>query len=403
MVTRGVVPIAPGAGGAELVAYRLAGALVEAGEHVEMVSDADEAARAALPQIQFHPLESRALRLVRRLPGGFGRWLLEHLVGNVTAAREARRLLGDTNFDLVHVHGALAAILIGRKAHAPLVYTEHDATPWMCRYRRWWERAIRKVVHRVVNVTAFGRADHVATVFDSLRAEIVERYRIPKERVTTIVNGTDVDLFNPHRPGVSLVRETFGFERYVLFVGRLTPRKAPDVLLRAVAEVPEVKCAFVGDGPMRRRLERLARELGVEDRVVFVGAVTPAELGRVYADADFTVLPSVSEGMPLAVIESMACGTPVLTSNVAGATSLIDDWETGFLLKPGDLGQLSMAIRFLWGDGDLRRRMGERAREKAIREFVWPGVAEQYRDLYANVVRRRVEVPIASSVPSLLA
>jgi glycosyltransferase involved in cell wall biosynthesis len=407
MVTRGVVPISPRAGGAELVAYQLAKAMGRSAHEVVLVSDVTHPEFFAAPRVSFRPVGSRALPLVQKLPAGFFRWIVEHLLGNLCAARAAKRILSvDPDFDLVHVHGPLAALLICRFANVPVVYTEHDATPWICRYRHWWERPIRKLIYRAVNVRALERADHVATVFDSLREELVGRYGIPAERVTTIANGTDVDVFNPYRPGISPVRELHGFDRYILFVGRLTSRKAPDLLLRALVDTPGVNCAFVGDGPMRRKLEQLAGELALADRVAFLGNVAPTELGRVYADADFTVLPSVSEGMPLTVIESMACGTPVLTTRVAGATHLIDDWETGFLVKPDDLGQLEMAIRFLWGDAELREEMGRKARQKAIRDYVWPGVARQYLALYGSMLRGGLDArthEVVEGVPSLQA
>jgi teichuronic acid biosynthesis glycosyltransferase TuaC len=402
MVTRGVVSIQPGAGGAELVALQLAQELVRTGHEVTLVSDVFESVE--LPRrLRVRTLDSRVLRVVHRLPGGFFRWLAEHFVGNLTAARAARRLLADGGFDCVHAHGALSALLIARRSRVPVVYTEHDATPWLCRYRRWWERGIRKVVYRLVNVTAWRRVDHAVAVFDSLRSSMVVRHDVPEERVTTVVNGTDVDVFNPHRAGLSIVRDEVGFERYALFVGRLTPRKAPDILLRALVDTPDICCAFAGDGPMRSKLEELATSLGLADRVAFLGNVAPTDLGRVYADADFTVLPSVSEGMPLAVIESMACGTPVLTTRLAGTETLIDDWETGFLVKPDDLGQLEMALRFLWGDADLRARMGRNARAKAIRDFVWPQVASQYLDLYSRLRLAAPVVEPVEAIPSLQA
>jgi len=404
MVTRGVVPIQPGAGGAELVAFQLAKELARAGHDVTLISDATEGVEL-VPGLELHRLESKLLQRVQSLPGGFWRWLIEHLVGNLSASRAARRLLAGGDYDLAHTHGALSAILIARKSPVAVLYTEHDSTPWISRYRRWWERAIRKVIYRALNVTAWHRASHVVPVFDLLRSSMIVRHSVPASRVTTVVNGTDVDVFNPHRPGLSLVRDEFGFDRYALFVGRLTPRKAPDTLLRALVDTPGINCAFAGDGPMRRKLEELTDSLGLRDRVAFLGNVAPTDLARVYADADFTVLPSVSEGMPLVVIESMACGTPVLTTRLAGSEALIDDWETGFLVKPDDLGQLEMALRFLWGDADLRARMGLKAREKAIRDFVWPEVAKQYLDLYSRLSSEtptRPESPV-EAVPSLQA
>src|SRR5207245_4567523 len=107
----------------------------------------------------------------------------------------------------------------------------------------------------------------------------------PPSKVVVISNGTDVDVFNPMRPGVSQVREQYGFDRYCLFVGSLTPRKSPDLLLEAVAEAG-VSCVFVGDGPMRRKLERRAQHLGIVDKVAFLGSLPPDALARIYAGAD---------------------------------------------------------------------------------------------------------------------
>src|SRR2546430_7607961 len=103
------------------------------------------------------------------------------------------------------------------------------------------------------------------------------------------------------------------------------------------------------------------------------------------SEADLLVLPSLSEGAPLVVLEAMACGTPVVTTRVSGLPSVVKDWETGFLLKPGDIGQLAMTLRFVTGDAALRRRMGAAAVELVRRNYVWPQVARQYLDLYEEL------------------
>jgi glycosyltransferase involved in cell wall biosynthesis len=151
-------------------------------------------------------------------------------------------------------------------------------------------------------------------------------------------------------------------------------------------------CVFVGDGPLRKRLERRAEDLGVADKVGFLGYVAPHELGRIYSEADMLALPSVSEAAPLVVVESLACGTPVLASRIAGLPSVVKDWETGFLFKPGDVGQLAMAIRFMAGDHQLRERMGAIGRERVLAEFPWPIVARQYLGLYRDVSSTEVEI-----------
>jgi glycosyltransferase involved in cell wall biosynthesis len=136
---------------------------------------------------------------------------------------------------------------------------------------------------------------------------------------------------------------------------------------------------------MRAKLERRASELGVSDRVRFLGAIRPRELGAVYEGAEMLVVPAVSEASPLVAVEAMACGLPVVASRISGLPSLVKDWDTGFLVKPGDVGQLAMAMTFLWGDDSLRARMGQNGRHRVLRDFVWAAVARRYLDVYGSL------------------
>ena len=373
--------------------YQLSKTLVSVGHEVTVVADVVEEDFPSLAGLRFVAPGGRLQRVAGRLPGNFAGWLVKHLVGNLASTAAARRLLGEEQFDIVHVHGNLAARLLARSSPAPLVYTEHDSTPWSCHYRRWHERVIRRLVYRLVNVPASRRVARVATTCESLRADLVSHFGLDAAKVVTILNGTDLDVFNPDAladAGAS------PFERYCLFVGRLTPRKAPDLLLHALVEAPETRCVFAGDGPMRARLEALASELGVSERVAFLGDVAPSRLAPLYSGADLLVLPSFSETTSLVAFEAMACGTPVLSSRIAGLPDVVHDWSTGFLVKPGDVGQLAMAIRFLTADREGLARMGEEAQRRVRKRFLWPNVARQYLALYLSLL------PAAEQAPPLV-
>jgi glycosyltransferase involved in cell wall biosynthesis len=388
MAGRGVVPIKVGCGGAELAMYQLARALAIAGHQVTVVADVAEEDFAHVPNLEVVQLDSRIQRFASRLPGSFLGWIVQHFVGNIATALRIRSLLrSGRSFDLVHMHAALATLIVSRLANAPTVYTEHDSTPWSCRYRRWHERALRKAIYLGVNVRAFRRVDRVATICESLRTDILTRWGVSAQNVMTILNGADFDVFNPDRCGPTPIPERFGFDRYVLFVGKLTPRKAPDLLLRALVEAPDTNCVFAGGGEMRERLEQLTRELGLADRVAFLGDVAPRDLGPLYVGADLLVIPSVSEGTPLVAFEAMACGTPVLSSRIAGLPELVHDWSTGFLVKPGDVGQLAIAIRFLTVDTESLERMGQEAQRRVRKRFLWPNVAREYLAVYHALLR----------------
>jgi len=381
VVGRGVVPVKIGCGGAELAMWQLAKSIGLAGHKVTLVADVVTDDFPPTPEVRIVPVAGRLQRLVSRLPNGFFGWIVKHLAGNVASALRARRLLREDHFDVVHAHGNLGALLLGRLTRVPVVYTEHDSTPWSCRYRTWYERLVRRVIYRAVNVCAYRRVTTIATTCEALREELVGRFGVDSTRVSTILNGADFDVFNPD-VGSSEITERIPFSRYCLFVGRLTPRKAADLLLRALAEAPRINCVFAGDGPERRKLELLAKSLGVSERVAFLGDVAPRNLAPLYARADLLVIPSFSEGTPLVAFEAMACGTPVLSSRVAGLPDVVDEWMTGFLIKPGDVGQLAVAMRFLTADRAALQRMGKEAQKRVRKRFLWPNVARQYLELF---------------------
>jgi glycosyltransferase involved in cell wall biosynthesis len=401
IASRGVVPVRAGCGGAEIVVYQLARWLASAGHEVTLVAEVDEREFEIRPGLEVVPVAPALSRWTRLLPDGLARWIVQHLIGNLVVALAVRRLLRERSgaFDVVHAHGALTALLMSIGRTPPLVYTEHDATPWSCRYRRWYERWLRKAIYRSLNVTVFKRADRVVTVFPSLAREIVRHWGIDAAKVTVIGNGADVEVFRSRERGSSRVRRELGIGRYALFVGSLVPRKCPDLLVDALAEAGDIPCVFVGDGPMRSRLERRAQELGISDRVVMLGPVPADDLGPIYADADLVVLPTVSDAFPLVALEAMACGTPVLASRISGLPEMIEDWETGFLVKPGDVGQLAMGIRFLSGDPALRRRMGANGQRKVREAFRWQGVAERYAIAFARAAGLPDPEPPAAATP----
>jgi glycosyltransferase involved in cell wall biosynthesis len=401
MAARGVVPIKPGCGGSEFVVYELAQCQSEAGHDVTLVSDVAETYAKPVLGLGVVGIDSRIQRLVVRLPGGFFTWVLQHLVGNLSVVAVTARVARQRKYDVLHAHGSLSAILLSLLTDIPLVYTEHDAPPWQCRYRRWWERLIRKAIYRTLNVTAFRRADHVIATFPKLRDEIVDRWGVDEARVSVIPNGASQALNGKRRRmgvnGGGALNGHRKFDHYCLFVGRLTPRKGPDFVIEALAEAEDdVCCVFAGDGPMRSHVEQLAERLGVADRTAFLGNVDVESLPSLYANADLLILPSVSEASPLVVAEAMACGTPVLATRIAGLPTLVEDWETGFLVHPDNVGELAVALRFLMHDSKLRKRMSEKARSKVTREYLWPRVAKRYDAAYrsangANGVHRERE------------
>lgn len=212
--------------------------------------------------------------------------------------------------------------------------------------------------------------------------------RVPETRWRVVPNGVDVDRFRPLGPAPP--------GDYVLFVGRLVPYKGLDVLLHALARWPgALPLVVAGDGPLRHRLEGLARRLGV--KADFRGHVPDEDLPALYRGARITVLPSVNrqEAFGLALLESIACGTPVVASALPGVEDLAR--LGGLVAPPGDPDAL--AIRLVRATHVGRLPRGPELAARARQDYSWDAVADRLVAVYAEVCNR--PAPPASTAPIL--
>ncbi len=177
---------------------------------------------------------------------------------------------------------------------------------------------------------------------------------------------------------------------HILCVGRLVALKGHPLLVSACAELHArgipARLTLVGEGPERSRLESLARRHGIGDHVRFTGAVGQDEIRDLYRSADVFCLPSLSEGLPVVLMEAMALGVPVLSTRIMGIPELIEDGRSGLLVSPGRVDQVAAALERLLTDPELRARLAAGAREKVRSEFdvdVW---ARRLREVLTTTV-----------------
>jgi colanic acid/amylovoran biosynthesis glycosyltransferase len=179
----------------------------------------------------------------------------------------------------------------------------------------------------------------------------------------------------------------------VLCVGRLVPEKGQSVLLHAFAKLAErgvdAELELVGYGPSERELRVLAERLGLADRVLFAGAVGQDAIGAHYEAASVFCLPSFWEGIPVVLMEAMACRRPVIATAVAGVRELVRDAATGLLVSPGREDELADALQCLLEDPALRHRMGEAGRRYVAHEYDIDGSAELLSRLFGDVLDGR--------------
>jgi len=173
----------------------------------------------------------------------------------------------------------------------------------------------------------------------------------------------------------------------VLCVARLVPAKGISLLIEAIArlvdDVPTIRFTLIGDGPDRSRLEALARDLGVAERIRFAGSVGQDDILPYYAQADAFVLPSFAEGVPVVLMEAMAMGVPAIGTAVGGTSELIEHEVSGLLVPPGNAAALTAALRRALLDQGLRARLIDGGRRKVVAEFEMSEIGAQVVSLFA--------------------
>jgi rhamnosyl/mannosyltransferase len=299
------------------------------------------------------------------------------------------RWLARLDADLVHLHfphppGEVAALLVGRAAGTVLTY--HSDIVRQRRLRRLYEPLLRRVL---------GRADRIL-VTSPAYLETSPHLQAVRAKCTIIPLGIDVERFAPGRPGrTAQCRSRWALapgRPVVVFVGRLRYYKGLDFLLRALPMVPETQVLLVGGGPLWRETRALADRLGLQGRVVFTGDVDDADLPTCYGAGDIFVLPSHTraEAFGTSIVEAMATGLPVISTEIATGTSWVNQHDqTGLVVQPCDPVALAGAIRTLVGDPARRAAMGRAGRERTLALFRASTMVDAVERVYLDVLRRR--------------
>lgn len=230
--------------------------------------------------------------------------------------------------------------------------------------RSWWTR----------------RADRVI-VPSSYLAQWVEGWGVPKDRLVLIYNAVEP------RDGVEPLPVPLKTPIKAVTVGRLIPLKRVDGLLEALKELPDLGLVVVGDGPERPRLERLARDLGVSDRVYFAGQRSKKEALGLMAACDLFVLNSAHEGLPYVVLEAMALGLPVVATAVGGTPEVVRDGETGLLVPLN--GELTGTLKRVVNDYHLRQVLAQRARHWVCQNLSAEQMVKQTEIILLDTMRKR--------------
>jgi glycosyltransferase involved in cell wall biosynthesis len=305
---------------------------------------------------------------------------------DLAGARELRGLLRSLDADVLHLQDRRAGLvgrLIGRGSANRLVYSVHGVADALSDLVAGNVRAApRRRTDRLRYLTAERWLDRLTPAQIVVPCRPVGRYavehaRFPSERVHVVANGIDPTRFAP-RPGDA---GTGGDTRTtVLWLGVMAPVKRLRVLLHAVASVPGIRLVLAGDGPERAAVEALIDELGLRARVDLRGHVP--DPAPVYGEADLFALPSAAEALPLALLQAMSSGLPVVATRVGGIPDVVRPGIDGRLIAPDDTAALADALRELAADAETRRTMGKHARERVLADFTLRGCVDGLLAVY---------------------
>lgn len=298
-----------------------------------------------------------------------------------------RRYFDKKRFDIIHTHKYKDTILAAPVAHwsgvSHVVRTVHGLTEPFSGVNAWKMAFYESVERRV-------HQQYVSTLL-AVSSEIECRLRqTGATDVVCIRNGIELNAM-PNRSMRSATRKAFGVTDDVCLigsVGRLTPVKGFPHLIKAVQILTEqglcVKLLLIGDGTLNEELRRLAQDLGVAERVVMVGhrEDTPELLQAM----DMFVLPSLHEGIPMALLEAMAAGLPVIATRVGGIPEVIIDHVSGILVEPGDPSGLALVCRRLMNDAASAERLGQAARARVEERFSSGAMAAEVANVYRRLV-----------------
>lgn len=304
---------------------------------------------------------------------------------DIAAGRKIRDAIRSLRPDIVHCHG-LRAAWVGRPAARrygrPTIVTYHATLDGGNLLFRAGTIALERIM-------AGWNALSIAVSRD-VRRDIEIRLGLASHTVATILNGIELAPFRPQRSGDE-IRKSLNLPAGAVVIGtvaRLCPQKDLSTLFHAAKSVMAANRAVylvvVGDGPLRRSLEGLAVRLGIADRLLMLGRRedVPALLGAM----DIFALSSRYEGAPLALMEAMAAGLPVVATAVGGINDLIEEGRTGFRSPPQDPAALGDRLAEMAADRELRREIGERAREFAFKYLDAAKMVDETCRVYQSVL-----------------
>jgi len=358
----------PKMGGAEIQAFNLSKSLLSKGVFVRVLTRLSEKNWERFENIDGLQVERVDYFRIRFLSG---------IMLNLVLAWKI--LIKYRLFDVYHFH------IGGNYMVLPVLVLKILKKPIIIKVSGWWELEKgflrRKGILPKIIRSVFFRSDIIIALSDEIKFQLLN-YGFPAKRIISVPNGVNTQLFYPNNERIN--------HHNIVFIGRLVAEKGVRTLIQAIAilqdEFPNISLDIIGDGYDKKELQNMAKDLKLEQSVFFLG-----KKNKIYVflnRADIYVQPSLHEGLPNSLIEAMACGLPVVVTNVGGMPDIVKDSVDGFVVEPSNVNSLVNAIRKLLYNPALRDQMGAAGRSKIEKYYSLEFVTDNYITLYQQLLNR---------------
>ena len=290
----------------------------------------------------------------------------------------------ELNPDIVHAQGSFApystaAALVRNKY--PTLLTAHGIIAKELKFHKGINFIFILFIHKPNERYVVSKISNIIAVSLHVKNVISD---MTQSQIYVIQNGIDFEDIHNVQPHKSIEYPS------ILFVGGLSKVKGIDTLLNAVPIIRKKilnLCVYIaGSGPEENKLKELVKELNIEENVNFLGYISGIKKYSYYKSADVCVFPSIYEPFGIVLLEAMACGKPVVASNVGGIPFVVEEGKTGLLFESGNVEDLADKIMTILKNEELREKMGEAGRERA-KEFTWDKIAERTVEVYKEILK----------------
>ncbi|MFH1855697.1 MAG: glycosyltransferase [Candidatus Omnitrophota bacterium] len=308
---------------------------------------------------------------------------------DLMAIKKLIDLIRIKDVNLIHSHQPrfdFLACIAAKITKTPFIFTRHlsiSESPI---------NKVKKIIFLMVDKLVTVRlADKIISASKSIADDLIQKENASKEKSMVIYAGLDLKVYDKYIE-IGKIRKEFSIDSEVPLVGmigRINAQKAHQYLLQAATEVirgiPNAKFLIVGDGPLRKKQEKLAEDLGINTHIIFTGQ--RKDIPEIMADMDIAALSSLTEALAVVNLEAMVMRKPVVSFDVGGVAELVVDNETGFLIISKDTRAFANAIINLIKDKDKAKKMGIAGRKRVEENFTLELMVKKHEELYSSILK----------------